>query len=57
MFQKLARRVFGSKNERELKKILPLVGKINDLEPQIKTLDDAGLRQKTVEFRERLVKG
>ncbi|MCG6911718.1 MAG: preprotein translocase subunit SecA [Deltaproteobacteria bacterium] len=50
-------KVFGSKNERELKKIQPVVERINALEPEIKSLDDAALKKQTVVFRERLEKG
>ncbi len=50
-------RVFGSKNERELKKLLPLVERINALEPDIQSMSDDGLRSQTQVFRERLDKG
>jgi preprotein translocase subunit SecA len=52
--EKLLTKVFGSANERLLKKIAPIVLQINNLEPQIKSLSDEQLRHKTVEFRERL---
>ncbi|MEN3014984.1 MAG: preprotein translocase subunit SecA [bacterium] len=44
-------------NEREIKKILPLVNKINELEKEISNLSDGELKQKTNEFKERLSKG
>ena len=44
-------KVFGTSNERVIKKIQPLVGEINSLEPQMKQLTDEQLRAKTVEFR------
>ena len=50
-------KIFGSKNERVLKGIQPLVDRINSFEPDIQKLDDAGLAAKTVEFRERFAKG
>jgi len=50
-------KIFGSKNERILKGIQPVVDRINSLEPDIQKLDDAGLAAKTVEFKERYVKG
>ena len=53
----IARKVFGSKNERELKKIQPIVARINELEPSVKGLTDEQLKQKTTEFKERLSKG
>lgn len=48
--------IFDS-NEREIRKLKPLVEKINSLEPQVASLSDAQLRAKTDEFRERLQKG
>lgn len=50
-------KVFGSKNERELKKIKPVVDKINALEAEIKGLSDEQLRAQTFLFKERLAKG
>ena len=50
-------KIFGSKNERILKEIKPIVDKINSLEPEIQKLDDAGLAAKTVVFKERFAKG
>jgi len=57
MIQKVLTKVFGSKNERVLKVIKPLVVRINEFEDSIKSLDDSALAAKTVEFRERLAKG
>src|SRR5499427_2331705 len=57
MIQKLLAKVVGTQNERELKRLRPLVAQINALEPSVQTLSDEALRQKTVEFRERLGKG
>jgi len=50
-------KIFGSKNDRVLKQIQPLVTRINELEPTVQPLDDAALAARTVEFRERLAKG
>ncbi len=50
-------KVFGSKNDRVLKQIQPLVNRINELEGSVASLDDAQLAARTVEFRERLAKG
>jgi preprotein translocase subunit SecA len=50
-------KIFGSKNERVLKEIQPLVDRTNSFEPDIQKLDDAGLAAKTVEFKERFAKG
>jgi len=54
MFAKIAKNIFGSKNERELKGLTPLVEKINSLEPDFKTLSDEQLQAKTAEFKERI---
>ncbi len=54
MFGKVIKGVFGSKNERELKQMAPLVDKINSLEPDVQALSDAELLAKTAEFKERI---
>src|SRR3954452_24135674 len=54
MIDKVLTSIFGSKHEREVKKMLPIVAQINALEPEISKLSDDGLRAKTQEFRERL---
>ena len=53
----VAKKVFGTSNDRALRRIQPLVVRINDLEPSIKKLSDAELRAKTAEFREKLDNG
>jgi preprotein translocase subunit SecA len=53
-FDKVLTKIFGTSNERIIKKLLPLVTTINDLEPGIKQLSDEQLRAKTVEFRQRV---
>jgi len=50
-------KIFGSKNERELKRIAPLVDQINSLEAEIRSLSDAELAGATARFRERLDRG
>ena len=57
MFASLARKLFGSKNDRELKKIDPIVRAINELEASTKTLTDQQMLSKTDEFRNRLANG
>jgi preprotein translocase subunit SecA len=47
-------KVFGTSNERAVKRILPLVEQINSLEPTIQALSDDQLRAKTAEFRQRI---
>ena len=49
--------IFGTKNERELKRMRKIVEKINALEPTISALSDADLSAKTEEFKERYKKG
>jgi preprotein translocase subunit SecA len=53
----LARKVFGTPNDRKVKSIRPLVAQINALEPQFAALDDAGLIAKTEEFKKRVQEG
>ena len=57
MFGKVLKGIFGSKNERTLKEMAPLVESINQLEPDFKSLSDEDLLLKTAEFKERLNKG
>jgi len=47
-------KVFGTKNERELKRLMPQVETINALEPEMRKLSDEQLRAKTEEFRQRI---
>jgi len=47
-------KIFGTSNERVIKRLMPTVASINALEPAIRELSDAGLRNKTAEFRTRL---
>ncbi len=51
------KKVFGSQNDRMLKKFVPVVQRINSFEPQLAALSEEALRGKTAEFRERLAKG
>jgi preprotein translocase subunit SecA len=57
MIGQLLAKVIGTQNEREIKRLRPRVAEINALEPAIQSLTDEQLRAKTVEFRDRLVKG
>ena len=50
-------KVFGSKNERELKTLQPIVNRINELESTVTDLDDAALAAKTVDFKQRVEQG
>jgi preprotein translocase subunit SecA len=53
----LLSKVIGTQNDRELKRITPLVARINELEPETSALTDTQLREKTTEFRARLADG
>src|SRR5205085_7792440 len=57
MLDTLLAKVVGTQNERELKRLRPLVGEIGALEASIQSLSDEQLRAKTAEFRARLVQG
>ncbi|MBU4269396.1 preprotein translocase subunit SecA, partial [Candidatus Dependentiae bacterium] len=50
-------KIFGSQNERDLKKIQPLVVSINELEPEIKALTDEDIRARTFLFKQRIENG
>ena len=50
-------KIFGTHSERELKRIMPIVDKIEALRPQMQALSDEELRAKTQEFKERLKNG
>src|SRR5450759_1802475 len=49
--------VFGTKNAREVKAMLPTVAAINALEPQMRELSDIDLAAKTIEFKEQIAQG
>ncbi|MBQ3104165.1 MAG: hypothetical protein IJC58_07755, partial [Oscillospiraceae bacterium] len=53
----LITKIFGTYSERELKRILPIVSKIEALEEEYKALSDAQLQAKTGEFKSRLANG
>ncbi|WP_115572508.1 preprotein translocase subunit SecA [Xanthomonas campestris] len=57
MINSLLTRVFGSRNERQLRQLNRLVTQINALEPTIEKLSDAELQAKTPEFKQRLAAG
>ena len=54
---KLTEKLFGTHSSRELKRIMPLVDKIEALRPSMVELTDEQLKDKTREFKERLAKG
>ncbi len=57
MVLNLLTKLFGSKNEREMKKMQPIVVAVNDLEPKMQALDDAGLAAMTGTLKQRLAQG
>ena len=57
MIDTLLSKVFGTKNEREVKAMRPIIAAINALEPQMQQLSDAELAAKTQEFKQRLADG
>ncbi len=57
MVEIVLRKIFGSKNDRELKRIQPILERINSLEPTVTNLPDSALAAKTQEFRTRLQQG
>jgi len=57
MLGNVLKKVFGSKNERELNKLNPIVEQINALEPEMQALSDDQLRAKTQAFKERIDQG
>ncbi|WP_447593682.1 preprotein translocase subunit SecA [Aquipseudomonas campi] len=57
MFAPLLKKLFGSKNEREVKRMLKAVSAVNAFEEHMLTLSDEQLRAKTEEFKARLAKG
>jgi len=57
MVAKLLRKVFGSRNDRQVKKFRKIVKRINKFEPDLEVLTDEELAAKTLEFRQRFEKG
>jgi len=57
MIGKLLKSIVGSKNDRELNRLWPLVDRVNALEPEMVALSDARLRALTPAFKERLERG
>jgi len=57
MFFDFLTKIFGSKNEREIKRLMPLVERINALEPQMQAMTDDELKNQTSIFKERFEQG
>ena len=56
MIDKFLTKVFGSSNQRYLKTLLPLVTRINELEPSVKALSDDQMRARVAELREQVAR-
>src|SRR6476660_8936564 len=50
----ILKKIIGSKNEREMKKLRPLVAKINEIEASLQSLPDDALREKTAAWKTRM---
>jgi preprotein translocase subunit SecA len=57
MLIKMLTKVFGSRNDRTLRRMRKIVSKINAMESELEKLSDDELKAKTAEFRARLAKG
>jgi len=57
MFSAIFKAIFGTKSQRDVKKMLPLVRRINEIEIQLQQLTDEQLQAKTPEFKNRLANG
>src|SRR5919109_3474143 len=57
MLGAIIKKIVGSKNERELKRLWPIVERIGSLEPELAKLSDDQLRDKTFQFKERYARG
>lgn len=57
MIGNILKKIFGTKNDREVKRIRKIVAAINSLEPDFEKLTDEQLKEKTAIFKERLAKG
>ncbi|MCP4983775.1 MAG: preprotein translocase subunit SecA [Gammaproteobacteria bacterium] len=57
MLSKITKKVFGSRNDRIVKKLKQRVNQINQFEPELQALDDTQLKQKTEQFKQRLDNG
>jgi preprotein translocase subunit SecA len=57
MISYILKMIFGSKSDRDMKKLMPLITKINEIEKSYQNLSEEQLKAKTPEFKERLAKG
>ena len=54
IFDKILTKIFGTANERLIKRLMPIVNQINAMEPETKKLSDEKLKAKTAEFKARI---
>ena len=57
MIDAILAKIFGTKHEREMKTLRPVIEAINALEPAMQALSDQELKYKTIEFKEKLAQG
>ena len=57
MFETALSKVFGTKHDREIKRLRPIVAEVNDFEDRISSLNDVELKAKTAEFKRRIERG
>lgn len=57
IIEKILTKIIGTKNERELKKLRPILEHVNSLEPKVRELSDEEIRRKTGEFKEKISNG
>src|ERR1700744_4652118 len=57
MLETMLAKVFGTKHEREVKNMQPIIAAVNDLEPRMQELSDQELAAQTVAFREQIAQG
>ena len=56
MFNWIIKKIIGSKNQREIRRLQPVVRQINEIEASLDSLSEDALRAKTLEWKERLSK-
>jgi preprotein translocase subunit SecA len=57
MLDQTLAKIFGTKNERDIKKMRPIIAAINDREPELQQLSDSDLSAKTLDFKQRIANG
>ena len=57
MLGNIAKKIFGTKNARVLKRLRPIVARVGDMEEGLRALSDEDLRAKTAVFRQRVANG